>query len=175
MLLGEWNFSFSTAPAMQGGCDFTQIPGIGLELLRSHRFDEVLAAPCDAENCGDFRRILPEILAGQQPDWFLWNVEVKVDRLKMSFASRHQVQADETLSSQAPQYSIGIVNVNWPTVLGLRFTVPAILDQPEVAYECMMSSSGTGHSHALQLTESYVDPETGATIQSSVHLTQSNA
>lgn len=175
MSLGDWNFSFSTAPAARDGRPMTELPGIKMELMRSHRYDEVLSSQCHAENCADFTRILPKILSGEETGWFLWNVIVKVDRLILQFGSRTEVANNDPHGGSNVCWPNGTVNVIGPTVLGLRFTLPPIDGQSEILYECMMSSSGSGHSHNLQLSETKTNPTTNQTICNTIHFTQSIA
>lgn len=173
MSLEKLCFSFSTAPALQHDeCTMANMPAIKMELLRSYRYDEVLAGDCTTESCAEFPRLLPQILAGECPEWYLWDVNIEVGSLTLHFASREQVPGNKDLLFQAQSRKHGVVRVVGPTAIGLRFTVPALLDQPETIYECMMSSSGTGHSHSLQLTESFTDPKTGAPAQNIVNLSQ---
>lgn len=161
MSLDKNRFSFSTAAVLreEAASGRRKLPNIEMKLPRSYRYDEVLAGKCDS---AEFAQALPQILSGERTDWRLWLVQIEVNWLSMTF------EHDADLPTEPPQYCHLVVEN--PTVLGIIFTVPPVSNQPELTYECLMSSSGTGRSHSLQLTETYLDHATGRMMQNVLHL-----
>ncbi len=164
MSLVGWNRELSVMPYLDAHPgDLSGCPSIGMELVRLHRFTEVINAVNELPENKRLKQIFPDILQGKYPEWKLVTVHIFVDRLVMQYrlyqrndyldelsSVRHpdvrknsQILVAKSTQALMAYGAWAIVNIEVvsPCALGLIFTMPALLGDPSYTCECQMTSS----------------------------------
>lgn len=158
--LNELKLSICVVSALRN--DGKKMPSIQMRLLDGYRYDEILQAGQTSEGCRSFREDFPTILSGVKTEWILWHVDITASRLRLSYLSEKALLDQENFYDR-----YGIVIVNNPTVIGLKFIKPKVPNGPAMTYELLMSGSNTNEpSHNIRIVETEVS--TGNVVELSV-------
>lgn len=141
-----------------------ELPAIEMRIAESHSTSEKLrqgtidvlrrsAFPLKKGFIG-FERQVPDVVAGQNQEWYLWRVDFYIARLRLYYADMKLRQPDCRLYSTSPDSvdhfrSCVYAYIISPQSVGLDFVIPEL----DWSINCEMASSSPTGAHSVILTE----------------------